>query len=165
MAILSAIAGIFGCNKEPEYTVGDIQSFSISCNHMDFSFAYSFYIKKSEGGWLFSTECFTDGKSQHTEFENCPVTNEEVEELLTIIREKDVIDSLRRYKEPKLKFHALDETTYYSSVSFADGKSIGAATVVSGNEIESYFYRLAEKYADTKAESNETEINQDSNTP
>lgn len=165
MSILSAIVGIFGCNKAPEHTANDIRSFSISCNHMDFSFAYFFDIKKSEDGWLFSTECFTDGKSQHTEFENCPVTNEEVENLLDIIREKDVIDSLRRYKEPKLKFHALDETTYYSSIGFADGESIGAKTIVSGDDIESYFYRLAEKYADTKAESGETEINQDSNTP
>lgn len=156
MSVLSAIAGIFACNKVPKYTADDIRSFSISCNHMDFSFAYSFYIKKSEDGWLFSAECFTDGKSHHTEFENRPVTNDDVEELLTIIREKDVIDSLRSYKKPKLKFHVLDETTYYSSVSFADGKSIGAATVVSSNEIESYFYRLAEKYSDTKEESSET---------
>lgn len=165
MSILSAIVGIFGCNKAPEHTADDIRSFSISCNHMDFSFSYFFDIKKSEDGWLFSAECFTDGKSQHTESENCPVTNEEVEELLNIIHEKDVIDSLRRYKEPKVKFHVLDETTYHSTIGFADGKSIGAATVVSGNEIESYFYRLAEKYADTKAESSETEINKNSNTP
>ncbi|MDD6489508.1 MAG: hypothetical protein PUG48_06825 [Clostridia bacterium] len=147
MAILSTIAGIFGCNKAQKYTADDIQEFSISCNHMDFSFAYSFDIKKSEDGWLFSAECFTDGKSQHTEFENCPVTNEEVEELLAIIREKDIIDGIKNYKKPVVEFQVLDETTYYSSIRFSDGESISAGTIISGNETESYFYSLAEKYS------------------
>ena len=66
------------------------------------------------------------------------------------------IEKRRRYKKPMCKVQVLDETTYYSSVLFADGAQMAAGTCVSG-DLESCFYRLAEKYAPTVPETYDTE--------
>ena len=65
-------------------------------------------------------------------------------------------EKLRRYKKPMCKVQVLDETTYYTSVLFADGAQMAAGTCVSG-DLESCFYRLVEKYAPTVPETYDTE--------
>lgn len=150
MSILSVLAGLFGCAKAPDHTADDIASLSISCGHMNYYHTYSFTLAKSEEAWLLSAGCFTDEEHPRVEFENLPVTAEDADRLLAIVREQDLIDSLRRYKAPKLKWHLLDETTYYASIRFADGATVGGAVLIS-KEMESCFYRLAEKYGRTKS--------------
>lgn len=145
MVIISLMAGLFGCKETPEYTIDDIQAISISCGHSNDSCAYSFQLREADIGWLFSAECFTDREYQRVELEDCPVTAEEANELLRIIREQDVISAVREYKEPKEEWFALDETTYDTSIRFTDGKSIRAATLVN-KDIELFFYCLAGKY-------------------
>ena len=66
------------------------------------------------------------------------------------------IEKLRRYKKPMCKVQVPDETTHYSSVLFADGAQMAAGTCVSG-DLESCFYRLAEKYGPTVPETYDTE--------
>lgn len=156
VALLSALCGLFGCDKTPEYTVEDIRSVSISCGHMDYSHSYAFYLRKEENGWLLDAEFATDTEQSRVEYEACPVAQEDVRALLNIVQEQDVIGKLRRYKKPKIGVQVLDETTYYTSLLFADGESIGAASHVD-SALESGFYRLAEKYADTIPETDHTQ--------
>lgn len=151
VALLSLLAGLFGCNKASKYTVDDIRSVSISCGHMVYSHSYSFYLRKDENKWLLDAEFATDTEHPRVEYEECPVTEEDVKELLNIVREQEVIEKLRHYKKPKIKVQVLDETTYYTSILFADKERLDAATLVS-KDIEVYFYRLAEKYTDTISE-------------
>lgn len=150
-AILSVICCIFGCGKIPEYTVDDIRSVSISCGHMDYSHSYSFYIRKAENEWLFDADFALNTEESRVEFENCPVTNEDVKELLDIVRDREVIKKLYRSKKAKAKIKIADETNYYTSVLFSDGEQLGAPTRIS-QDIESYFYRLGEKYTDVMSE-------------
>ena len=156
VALLSVLCGLLGCGKAPNYTVEDIRSVSISCGHMDYSHSYAFSLRKAESGWLLDADYAADTEHPHTEYEACPVAEEDVRELLHIVREQEVIEKLRQYKKPMCKVQVLDETTYYSSVLFADGAQMAAGTCVSG-DLESCFYRLAEKYAPTVPETYDTE--------
>lgn len=146
MAILSLFLGLSGCKKTPEYTPEDIREIHISCGHMDYTYAYSFSLKKADESWLFSADCSINREGPHIELEDCPVAQEEAEEIIEIIREQDIIESVRRFKKPNFKWHALDETTYYTSFLFADGKVISSA-VFGSRDMEELFFCLAAKYA------------------
>ena len=60
--------------------------------------------------------------------------------------EEQILNKLRRYRKPVHRFHVLDETTYYASISFSDGASVGAPELAS-KELEAFFYRCAGKYS------------------
>ena len=145
MALLAALGGLFGCSKAPAYTAEDIRSVSVSCGHMDYSHSYSFYLRKADGGWLLDADYATDTEQPHTAFEECSVTEEDAQELLATVQEQDVTAKLRRYKKPMLPVQVADETTYYTSVLFADGTQLGAAAHIS-DALVTDFYVLAEKY-------------------
>ena len=150
MATLSAFfCGMFGCSNMPEFTADDIRSISISCGHMDYSHSYCFYIRKEENKWLFDAEFATDTQSPRVEFEACPIATQDVKELLATICNQKATEKFWQYKEPKLKVQALDETTYYTSILFTNGKSLGVPMLIS-SETEDCFYRLAKKYANAK---------------
>ena len=134
--------------REPEYPVDNIRSVSVSCGHMDFSCSYSFCLRKGENGWLLDAEFAPDTVQTRVEYEGCPVAEQDVQELLDIVREQRVTEKLRRYKKPKLKVFVLDETAYYTAILSADGARLGAAIFI-GTEAEACFYRLAEKYSGT----------------
>lgn len=148
MTLLSALGSLFGCSKAPEYTIEDIRSVSVTCGHMDYSHSYSFYLRRSDVGWLLDAEYSVDTEQPRTAFEACSVAEEDAKSLLTVVREQDVIGKLRRYKKPKIKVQVADETAYYTSVLFTDGEQLGAAAHISDGLVNGFF-RLAEKYAGT----------------
>ena len=75
-----------------------------------------------------------------------------------IVQEQDIIDGLRRWKKPRIKVQVADETSYYTSLLFADGTQLGAAAHIS-DDLATGFYRLAGKYATTLSENKDTQIN------
>lgn len=145
MMILPVVCCIFGCDRAPEYTADDIRSVSISCGHMDYSHSYSFYIRKAENEWLFDADFALSTEVPHTEFENCPVETEDVKALLDMACDREAIKKLYRSKKTNTGIYVSDETAYYTSVLFSDGKQLGAPVRIS-QDIEAYFYRLGEKY-------------------
>lgn len=148
VVVLSVFCGLFGCGKAPACTARDIQSVSISCGHMDHSFSYAFYLRQGENGWLLDADFAADIGQPHTEYEACPIAEEDASELLDIVVEQDVAGKLRRYKKPRLTAGALDETTYYTSILFAEGEQLGAA-IRANQDLEDCFYRIAAQYAPT----------------
>lgn len=161
LSFLSVLCGLFGCGSAPKYSAEDITAISITCGHMDYSYSYSFYLRSEDlltdglltdgKNWLLDADFAVDSKSPHTEYERCSVAAEDVRELLNIVREQELIEKLRRWKEPKLKLSVSDETTFYSSILFADGTQLGAPISLS-NDVTEYFYRIAKKYADRPGE-------------
>lgn len=143
---MSKLAEWFGCCQKNRQTVKNIKSLSITCGSMNYSYTYSFSLFKSENNWVISAKCFADRESSEIEFENCRVTKREADELLNIISEKNLIWTIKHYKKPKFKYYAIDESTYYTSISFVDGKSIGAE-IYAGKNLENFFYYLANKYS------------------
>lgn len=155
-ALLSALGGLFGCQKTPEYTVDDIRSVSVSCGHMDYSHSYSFYLRKSENNWLLDAEYAIDAEQPRIEYEERPVSEKDAKELLSVVQEQDVIGKLQRYKKPKLNVQVADETSYYTAVLLADGERLGAAAHVS-DKLVTGFYNLAGKYAGDSPETDDSE--------
>lgn len=148
LAVLSFLTGMLGCGKTPNCSENEIVSVSSTCGHMDYSCSYSFYAVKKGENWLFSASCAADTESPRTEFEDCPITFEDAQKLLRIIKAQNDMESLKSYKEPLLRVQVLDETTYYSLIAFSDGENISAPKKLSDDAIE-YFYQLAKKYGGT----------------
>ena len=155
-ALLSVLCGLFGCAKAPAYTLEDIRSVSVTCGHMDYSHSYSFYLRKAETGWLLDADYAVDTEQPRTTFEACPVTEADAEALLNVVSEQDVIGKLQRCKKPWLDVQVADETTYYTSLLFADGEQLGASAHISDGLVTG-FYRLAEQYADTAPKTEDAE--------
>lgn len=116
---------------------------------MDFSYGYLFTLSKESGSWCFSAQCFTNNHEQQTEFENQPVSDEDIAEMLTIIEQNGTIEYAENFKKPiKLPFEVLDQTTYSLCLRFSDGIAYNVdSTSRPDGELESYFYRLAEQIA------------------
>lgn len=148
VAALSLLCGLTGCKKKTEYSVGDIISVSTACGHMDYSRSYSFYIVKKGERWLFSADCSKDTESERIQFEDRAVSDEDVNELLSLTEARDEIRRLESHKEPKLKVFVLDETAYSSMICFSSGETLSAKTKMSDETVE-LFYRLSDKYNNT----------------
>lgn len=144
MAIAAAMACLFGCKSESEYTADDIKSLSISCGQMDLSKSYSFGISQNDDTWILYADCFAlDGETRINL--NVPIKTDEAKNLLSKAEESGFITSIHRYKKPLLKANIADEEMYSSLATFSDGNSI-SAPILASREIEIGFYSLAEKY-------------------
>lgn len=144
MAIISMLAGFFGCKSGNEYAVADIESLSISCGHMDLRKSYSFGISLKDGAWILYADCFaSDGETQ-IKLET-PVKSEEAEKLLSEAEKSGFIASLQKYKKPVFKPEIADETVYSSRIALSDGNEI-SVPIPAGRDIENIFYALAEEY-------------------
>lgn len=148
MAVLFSVCGLFGCQKTPKpakHELSEVTAVSISCGNMDRSYGYSFWAHKEENGWLLDAECFTQNFEEETVFENCELDSEDAKALLEILKENESIAYARNYKEPKKSvFQVADEETYGFCLTFSDGSQY--VTHDRQNDLEEFFYRLAEKY-------------------
>lgn len=149
--LLTFLCGVFGCGKTLSYTPEELVSISATCGHMDYSFSYSFFLRKEGDDWFFDADFATDSEHPHTVFEARPVSDEDVKELLSPTVWRELSEKMSRRERPNTKIRISDETSYYTSIRFSDGKTYGRASSVS-RELEANFYRLAEKYADKISE-------------
>lgn len=145
VAALSLFCNFSGCKKEMEYAAGDIVSVSTSCGHMDYSHSYSFYIVKKGDKWLFSADCSENTRSDRIQLEDCPVTNKEAKKLISLVEVQKETETLKSYKEQKLRAFVLDETQYFSVICFSNGETLSAKRKMSDETVEFFCY-LSKKY-------------------
>ena len=129
--------------RKPKHQIKDIVSISISCCHMDSTYCYSFGLYK-EDKWYFDCECFIKDFMEKVEIERMPISNDEVNMALDIIREKDLIYQAEKFKKIDSPFFTTDETTYTFILRFSD--NMGKATTLSQSSLETLFYDLVKKY-------------------
>ena len=121
----------------------EVTAVSIHRNCMDYSSSCSFCLEKNEGVWLFSFDAEIDRSGGHTEAENQRIEEDAAEEILRIVKERQLVTRVKQYEvPPDDDIFALDETTYWTSFEFADGSSIDAP-IDSGTELIDAFYSLA----------------------
>lgn len=121
----------------------EVTAVSIHRNCMDYSSSCSFCLEKNEGVWLFSFDAEIDRSGGHTEAENQRIEEDAAEEILRIVKERQLVTRVKQYEvPPDDDIFALDETTYRTSFEFTDGSSI-YAPIDAGNELIDAFYRLA----------------------
>lgn len=149
IGMVSLLCGLFGCRrapKPPQHTLSELTGISLSCGHMDLSCSYTFFAHKAQDGWLLDADCFTHDYTAKTVLEGCMLTDEDATALLEILQQRDKIAYAENYKaNNKHPFSVADETTYRFCLTFADEKQY--ATDDRQADLEEYFYRLAQKYA------------------
>lgn len=148
--ILSFITGtLLGCKRREsmsQYTVDDIASASTSYGCMDRSLSYSFYIHRSNGGWLLDAECFVGGNEREVVLTDHPLAHNDTDELLAVLERTNAILNVENIKSAKHNVRAADGDSYVFCIAFADGKLY--TTYKRQTELESLCYRLAKEYSE-----------------
>lgn len=154
VSILSLLLGLFGCGGNKKYTIDDIVLVHTGYYGMESNPVYSFAMRKEEDNWVFSASCRVGSNKDHyTSFSSFPITDEDAQGFLQIIREDGEIERLFKYRNPIRIFHISDAPVRSFGMTFSDGNSIEKKTKP-GDRALDYLYALADRYYE-EAESSE----------
>ena len=154
MSVFSLLAGLLGCGGSGQGTSSEVQqivSFSAtSQSSMSRRPTYAFALRKKDGEWFFSADCYVDSPQSHyTSFNSFPIPAEDVKGLLKIIDEEQELQRLRKYREPLLTrlFGSLisDGGWDYTRVAFTDLEPLERETLPC-DKVRDYLRDLAEKH-------------------
>lgn len=146
IAISVAVAA--GCAvNPPKDTSESVSGISLSQQHMDFNYFYSFYLRTDNGRYLFDADVRFDEEPYEVVLEGCEVEKSDYEQVLSVIEKHDVDGFVSRYKKKKLPFEVMDKTEKKTTLYFTDGTEKSADT---GTDYEQELYAslkdLAVKY-------------------
>ena len=143
---LLPIFGLFGCGGSKNYTADDIVLINTVYYGTEMNPVYSFALKKEKDGWLFSADCLVGKQKDHyTSFGSFPITAEDAEGFLRIIREDGETERLFRYRNPIRIFNKSDAPARSSEMTFSDGKRVERETELGGRALN-YLRELADRY-------------------
>lgn len=146
MSILSLLLGLFGCGGNKKYTIDDIVLVHTGYYGMESNPVYSFAMRKEEDNWVFSASCRVGSNKDHyTSFSSFPITDEDAQGFLQIIREDGEIERLFKYRKPIRIFHISDAPARSFGMTFSDGNSIEKKTKP-GDRALDYLYALADRH-------------------
>ena len=146
MSILSLLLGLFGCGGNKKYTIDDIVLVHTGYYGMESNPVYSFAMRKEEDNWVFSASCRVGSNKDHyTSFSSFPITDEDAQGFLQIIREDGEIEGLFKYRNPIRIFHISDAPARSFGMTFSDGNSVEKETRL-GDRALDYLYALADRH-------------------
>ena len=146
VSILSLLLGLFGCGGNKKYTIDDIVLVHTSYYGMESNPVYSFAMRKEEDNWVFSASCRVGSNKDHyTSFSSFPITDEDAQGFLQIIREDGEIERLFKYRNPIRIFHISDAPVRSFGMTFSDGNSVEKETRL-GDRALDYLYALADRH-------------------
>ena len=152
---LLPVFGLFGCGGGKKYTSDDVVLINTAYYGTEMNPVYSFALKKEKDGWLFSADCLVGSQKDHyTSFGSFPITAEDAEGFLRIIREDGETERLCRYRNPIRIFNKSDAPARSSGMTFSDGNRVEKETALGSRAIE-YLRELADRYYEA-AESRQT---------
>lgn len=146
VSILSLLLGLFGCGGNKKYTIDDIVLVHTGYYGMESNPVYSFAMRKEEDNWVFSASCRVGSNKDHyTSFSSFPITDEDAQGFLLIIREDGEIERLFKYRNPIRIFHISDAPARSFGMTFSDGNSVEKETRL-GDRALDYLYALADRH-------------------
>ena len=146
VSVFSLLSGLFGCSGGEKYSADDIVLINTAYYGTERDPVYSFALEKEEDGWFFSADCLVGNQKDHyTSFSSFPISAEDAEELLRIIREDGETEKLYRRRNPIRFFRISDAPARSSAMSFSDGNTIEKETML-GDRALNYLYALADRY-------------------
>ena len=146
VSILSLLLGLFGCGGNKKYTIDDIVLVHTGYYGMESNPVYSFAMRKEEDNWVFSASCRVGSNKDHyTSFSSFPITDEDAQGFLQIIREDGEIERLFKYRNPIRIFHISDAPARSFGITFSDGNSVEKETRL-GDRALDYLYSLADRH-------------------
>ena len=154
VSVLSLLLGLFGCGGNKKYTVDDIVLVHTVYYGMESNPVYSFAMRKEEDNWVFSAKCLVGSNKEHyASFASFPITDEDAQGFLQVIREDGEIERLFRHRNPIRIFHIPDAPVRSFGMTFSDGNSVEKETRLGDRGLD-YLYALADRYYE-EAESSE----------
>ena len=146
VSILSLLLGLFGCGGNKKYTIDDIVLVHTGYYGMESNPVYSFAMRKEEDNWVFSASCRVGSNKDHyTSFSSFPITDEDAQGFLQIIREDGEIERLFKYRNPIRIFHISDAPARSFGMTFSDGNSVEKETRLGDRGLD-YLYALADRH-------------------
>ena len=152
MGILTCVLSLFGCTKNPKKPDNELTSISISQNHMDRTYCYSFGAYKKNDTYTLNARCMIekgDNDYEDVELENISITKEEFKQFEELDKKYDFFSLRKPNKIEKNIFFVVDETITNFSVSYGDESFSLYTSGDCYNEVHNCFIALAEKYNKT----------------
>ena len=145
LVVLGAFAT--GCSNTANKEKTDFVGISLSQNHMDFTYCYSFYLREEDGKAIFDAQFRSYDEPYEIVLESCEVDNSYIKELYKIEQKYSIVDYVESYKKKKLPFQVMDETVNQTSVYYNDSDVKTADTSSEyKDELYSFFVELTKEY-------------------
>lgn len=137
-----------GCSGQHNNTDNEFVGMSLSQNHMDFTYCYSFYLRTEDDKVLFDAQARFYEEPYEIILESCEVDSSYMEELKKIEEKYSIVEYVENYKEKKSPLQVMDETVNKTTVYYNDVDSKTADTKSDyQDELYEFFVSLAKEYA------------------
>ncbi|MBR3972211.1 MAG: hypothetical protein IKJ83_04960 [Ruminococcus sp.] len=151
IAVTSLIAAgvIFaGCMGSPApKNENQLTGLSLSQNHMNFGYCYSFYLREEGEKVLFDAEVRFDEEPYCIILESCEVDKAHMNKLRGLDEKYSITDYVTTHKSNPLLFAADDKTVNKTTVYLSDGTDKSADTKAEHIDVlYDFFFDLAKKY-------------------
>lgn len=121
---------------------------SLTQNHMNFGYCYSFYLREEEDKVLFDAEVRFDKEPYCIILEGCEVDKSYFDELRSLDEKNAVTSYVVSYKAKPSLFTASDETVNRTTVYLSDGTEKTAETKDEHIDVlYGFFFDLAKTYS------------------
>lgn len=125
----------------------DFVGLSLSQNHMNFAYCYSFFIREEDGKVVFDAQLRSLNKPYEIVLESCEVDDYYMKKLRRIQQKYSIVEYVEGFKKKKLPFQVLDKTTNTTTVYYEDIESKTADTDSEyKDELYEFFVDLTKKY-------------------
>ena len=137
-----------GCANSPQKeNKVQLTGLSISQNHMNFGYCYSFYLREEDDKVLFDADVRFDEEPYSIILEGCEIDKKYAEELRKLDKEYSVTEYVTNYKKKPSLFDVSDETTNRTTVYLSDGTDKTAETKEEYMDaLYNFFFGLAKEY-------------------
>ena len=146
LVVLGAFA--VGCAPKLNDTKQDFVGLSLSQNHMDFTYCYSFFLREEDGKVIFDAQVRFYEEPYEIVLESCEVDSLYMKELRKIEEKYSIVEYVENFKKTKSPFQIMDETVNKTSVYYknSDDKTADTSSEYE-EELYNFFVDLAKEYA------------------
>lgn len=146
LVVLGAFA--VGCAPKSNDNNEDFIGLSLSQNHMDFTYCYSFFLREEDGKVIFDAQVRFYEEPYVIILESCEVDSSYMKKLRKIEEKYSIVEYVENFKEKKTPFLVMDETVNKTSVYYknSDDKTADTSSEYE-EELYCFFVNLAKEYA------------------
>lgn len=146
LVVLGAFA--VGCAPKLNDTKQNFVGLSLSQNHMDFTYCYSFFLREEDEKVIFDAQVRFYEEPYEIVLESCEVDKSYMKELRKIAEKYSIVEYVENFKKTKSPFQIMDETVNKTSVYYKDSDDKTADTSSEYEEdLYNFFVNLAKEYA------------------
>lgn len=143
-----------GCSGQHNNTDNEFVGMSLSQNHMDFTYCYSFYLRTEDDKVLFDAQVRFYEEPYEIILESCEVDSSYMEELKKIEEKYSIVEYVENYKEKKSPLQVMDETVNTTTIYFNGNADKSAdSSAAYKDELYKFFEELTLEYQELSVNS------------